>query len=153
MNRVKVTTMQVEEIRPVDIRRARRASGRSAKAVSEAAGLHDQYVSRLERGLIGEAPNENLERIAVAMVGYGEFTGRTLEDVWAVMRGELGFDLAPVESAPALTEIEGGLAQKERKRRSSASRAAKGYIRLTGSDQRKHLGERQSVRRKAPKAA
>ena len=95
MAAIRITRFQ--EVQPLNVRRARRLSGLSARAVSLKAGLHDQFVSRLERGLIGEVQEDTWDAIARAMAGEGEFENHDVLDVLKVMNGELSFELRPIE--------------------------------------------------------
>lgn len=92
-----IRVIRYREVSPLNIRRARRASGLSAKALSRKAGLHDQFVSRLERGLVQEIEEPTFDALATAMVGEGDFIGCTKIDVERVMNGLALFRLTPAK--------------------------------------------------------
>lgn len=93
MAAIKVTKVVYEEIDSENFERARRASGLSQLALCRKAAVHDQFVSRLERGLVGEVPAERLGALADAMVGEGDFKDQDRDAVLAVIRGKASFHL------------------------------------------------------------
>lgn len=105
MAAIRITRFQ--EVQPLNVRRARRLSGLSARAASLKAGLHDQFISRLERGLIQEVQEDTWDAIARAFVGEGEFENHDVLDVLKVMNGELSLELRPVQGGDgAVTSAE-----------------------------------------------
>lgn len=88
MAAVRIVKTVVEEIDTDGFRRARRATGLSGRALGKKAGVHDQFVSRLERGLIKEVPMDDFNALVDAMVGEGDFEDATRAAVLAVVRGK-----------------------------------------------------------------
>ena len=101
MAAIRVAHIRYEEISTIDVREAVRACGMSARGLSVAAGFsNDQFVSRLERGLIKNVTREQFQALAEAMAGNGAFKDQDAEMVKKVMRGQASFTLRLVEDQP-----------------------------------------------------
>lgn len=104
---IKVTKIVYEEIDSTQFKRTRLASGLSAASLCRKAQVHEQFVSRLERGLIQELPTETLDALLEAMAGEGMFTGADTGAVLAFMREQASFELRLVGDDEAALTTEG----------------------------------------------
>lgn len=117
-------TRLVEELDPDRLRNAREDARLSGRELARRAGVHQNYISRLENGLLQEVDEDVMTRIVTALVGEGRFKGLSTEDVWRTIRGEMSFMLAPVEGEPALQVIEGEAEAREARRQARRKRNA-----------------------------
>lgn len=125
MAAVRITTVTIEEIDTENIAEAIRQSGIRFTTLSEKADLHEQYVSRLCRGLVKEVPLEVFDRLAQEMVGSGAFKNGTKADVLAVMRGE---KVAETVFRPRL--VQGGSEPADNQTREDATTSFLGRLKV-----------------------
>lgn len=92
---VRIVTTMVEEIDSDDFRKTREASGLSGRELGRRVGVHSQFVSRLERGIIQEVPLDFYEKCIDAMIGEGSFAGHPRDLIVRSMKGEVEFESRP----------------------------------------------------------
>lgn len=94
------------EIDPTRIRKARDLSGLSGRLLARALNVHENFVSRLERGKIAEIQDELLEAIANELHGKGRLKPFTKADVLAYLMGEVEWEESEIRPRPRLVEGE-----------------------------------------------
>lgn len=128
---IRVVKVQ-EEIDPDNIKAAMKASWLSGRELNRRLHLHGNYLSRLTEGKIQSVDVDFLDRLAEALVGEGQFAGKTKETVLSVLRGE-----APV---PLRGTLEVHTGRKRNRKVAATDEASIGYFRLIPFDLRKDIG-------------
>lgn len=92
-----VKVVEAIEVDPDGIRRARLLSRLSGRELGRRTGVHSNFISRLERGLIQEIDRAFFDSIIEALRGEGDFKDKDRGAVERVIGGELRFRFAPSE--------------------------------------------------------
>lgn len=120
MSEVRVVVEVIyERVSAEAFRSAREATKLSASELSRRAGVHDQYVSRLERGLVQEVPKETFDSILGVLASEEPYLSQSdpIDAASRVIRGVASFQ-------PKLVETTSQLGIREAPKTASSLRSA-----------------------------